>query len=134
MKNQLSMIIQTIYLISLSVILIGTGGCSEQIWKIKIQKINTKNNNNINNLVFKTKNNFESKLLINSLSGKYNNYNIYDFDNIKNGLDTNYPIVSSFKIPDLQERTLTSLAFKDIFNSLAFNLNFFEVGIIILVF
>ena len=63
-------------------ILIGTGGCSEQIWKIKIQKINTKNNNNINNLVFKTKNNFESKLLINSLSGKYNNYNIYDFDNI----------------------------------------------------
>ena len=86
-------------------ILIGTGGCSKQIWKIKIQKINTNNNNNnYKNLVFKTKNNFESKLLINSLAGKYHNYKIYDFENIKNGLDTHYTIASSFKIPDLQER------------------------------
>ena len=87
------------------VILIGIGSCSKQIWKLKLESKTSKTvSTDIDKIVFhKKKNNFETNILINSLAGKYNNYIVYDSENIKNGLRTNYPIVSSFQIRNLED-------------------------------
>ena len=95
------------------VILIGIGSCSKQIWKLKLENnTNATNKKVINNIIIsKTNNNTETNLLITSLVSKYNNKQIlYDMDNINDGLETNYHLVSSFQIPDLKKsKTLNIL-------------------------
>ena len=87
-------------------ILIGIGSCSDQIWKLKLENNTLGTNKNvINNIIISKKyDNTESNLLLTALVAKYSDKQIlYDKENIRNGLKTNYHLVSSFQIPNLKK-------------------------------
>jgi hypothetical protein len=95
-----------IYRTLLWVLLIGIGGCSEQIWKLQLENnTNVYSDNDTKNIIItKTNNNTETNLLITSLASKYSKrIAIYDKDNINNGLETNYLFASSFSIPNFKK-------------------------------